>query len=435
MKNNIRSMLFRTVALLIGGTIVSFAFLVNIDTHSWFTSEATQEIKVTTVENIINGIDVIWDGDNATEIKLIKAEGLNYDPVIYFSVEGEAAEYVMHIDPVLLDEREKTIPIKINSNIKQHIGLMHNNNGNIKGKIGIKHLNEFVNESVEISFTPQYLKTKYLENKVTREVQNTKVTDKETLEEATELITLVTEAFEWEEDYKSFSLYNMTSDSIYSSDINTLSSEEDSDSLSVEQFRVLPNMIIKLTPHQNQIISLISYKLLPHVEKLYKAIEGLIEILNQKLIEIARLTVKVEEQTAKIEELENKNKELIEKGEELEKENTELKEEVLALIADKKVLSKEIEALESRIDSLSSNNVDLSRENSQLIVEIENLRRQIDELMARDSGGSDAPPMEEPENLENPEIPEIPEIPEGPKESLPEPVPELTPEPMPLPES
>ncbi len=456
MKNNIRRMLIKSVALLTGGVIVGFAFLVNIDTHSWFTNEAMQEIKVTaaTTEDIIKNIDIEKDNNgNAIAIKLIKAEGLNYDPIIYFSVEGEAANYILHINPVkLTDSEEYIIPIEPNINTIQYTKLLLPWHKNIEGTIKIKYLNEFIDEGKEISFTPKYLREKFWEIIDREKVKSEKISDPEALNEATELITLVTDSFEWEEDNKTRSMFSIDSDSIYESNLVTPNAEEDSENVNIERFSVLPNMVISLTPQQTQIISAISFNLLPHIEKLYDAINNLVALLNEKLVEIARLNTKVEglegkneeqknkieEQIIKIEELELKNQELISKNEELENKNLSLNEEVAALSKDKDALLEEIEALDSRNSSLSSDNRDLSRENSILASEIESLRRQIDELMTRGGGGG-AGPVEEPEQPEEPEVPadsenseepsesEIPEKPDEttlPEESAPEPIPE-----------
>lgn len=436
MKSNLRSLLLRSVALLAGGALVGFAFLINIDTHSWFTSKAMQEVKVTaaTTSDILEHFAIEKDSKgNAIAIEIRKKENLDHSPILYFSVEGEAEDYVLHINPVKLEQQNTyIIPIEPNINPVQWVDLTSPWKGEKTGTIKIKYLNEYINEEMSISFTHAYLRQKLLEDINRKGVGIERISDGKALEEATDLITFISESFEWEENNKGMRMLSLESDSIYYIERFSIDSEiENIDSIEVDRFIVSSNMILALTPHQSQIISAISYKLLPHIERLYGTIEDLVAILNEKLIEIGILRAqveeqgikieeqlgKIEEQRARIEELEKKEQELTEKNEELDKENLGLIDDIEALNKDKKSLYGDIEALASRNSTLSSENTDIARENSQLREEIDRLNRQIEELRSNSGGGGNTPEVpKEPEAPETPDIPEGPENPEVPQE-------------------
>lgn len=426
MKYKFRSILLKSVALLTGGALVGFAFLINIDTHSWFTSKAMQEVKVTaaTTSDIIEYFNIKEDSKgNAIAIEISKKENLDHSPILYFSVEGDALDYVLHINPVKLEQQGiYEIPIEPNINPVQWVDLTSPWKGEKTGTIKIKYLNEFIDIEMPISFTHAYLRQRLLEDINRKAVSIEKVSDEKALEEATELITFISESFEWEENNNEIRMFSLESDSIYDIERFSIDSEiENRDSIEVERFILSSNMYLGLTPNQSQIISTISFKILPHIERLYSTIENLVGILNEKLIEIGILNaqveeqeIKIEEQTEKIAELEENKQELTEKTEELDKENLELKDNIEALNKDKEDLYREIEGINSENSNLSSENIDLASENSQLRAEIDRLIKEIEGLRANAGGGSTTP--EAPSNPETPETPSEPETPDDPAE-------------------
>jgi hypothetical protein len=94
---------------------------------------------------------------NPASIRLAGADSLNTQPVIFFSVEGGAADYGLHINPVKLRAGDESIaPIKINVSLEKLLNLLKEP-GNVDGAIKVKYLNEFINQSKSISFTREFL--------------------------------------------------------------------------------------------------------------------------------------------------------------------------------------------------------------------------------------------------------------------------------------
>lgn len=94
-------------------------------------------------------------------IEMEKADGLDYNPVVYFTVEGEAADYVRHINPVVMDSKTKQVPVEAKFDLQSYIQLV-NGKDKVDGTIIIRcFLGGFVNETKEIEFTRDYLIKQY----------------------------------------------------------------------------------------------------------------------------------------------------------------------------------------------------------------------------------------------------------------------------------
>lgn len=135
MNSNRRAkIIIKTMAMIVAGILTSIAFLANIGTYSWFAGTARNSVNVSAAEteDIIECIEVIYkdmDPDTGEEynpiaIKLKKSQSFSPDPLIFFSVEGEAAEYILHINPVrLYSNAYYIIPIETDINVDQHAKL------------------------------------------------------------------------------------------------------------------------------------------------------------------------------------------------------------------------------------------------------------------------------------------------------------------------
>lgn len=155
--------LYRAIALVLAGIIIALGFTLT-NTYSWFTDNRDGHGKViaTSREDIIAHMEVYYRGDTPV-LKLIKGDGVEYTPVIFFSVEGDAKDYVLHVNSVkLYDEVE--VPIVPNINLPQVLSLIIGGKDEIEGSIRVKHLNEFIDEDLEISFSKEYLLKRYFLN-------------------------------------------------------------------------------------------------------------------------------------------------------------------------------------------------------------------------------------------------------------------------------
>lgn len=160
-KNRTVRIIMRMMAVITAGILISIAFLANIDTYSWFIGSADGSAQVTAAEteDIIGNFELQNGGkeQNPKAIKIKKSDSIDGDPLVYFSVEGEAANYVLHINPVRLENNcHYIIPIVTDTNLNQFVDLLGRED-NITGTLRVKYLNEYIDESYDISFSPKYL--------------------------------------------------------------------------------------------------------------------------------------------------------------------------------------------------------------------------------------------------------------------------------------
>lgn len=160
-KQKVKRIILKVMGFITGGTLMSMILLINMDTYSWFTSKMTYDLSVTvaTTEDILEKIEI--ETVDPKEIILKKNNSINIEPVIYFSVEGEASDYILHINPIKLKTHKKyTVPINVTVSLQQYIRLWFSSKTEIYGKIRIKYLNEFIDEERDIKFTKGYLLNK-----------------------------------------------------------------------------------------------------------------------------------------------------------------------------------------------------------------------------------------------------------------------------------
>ncbi|SHH61949.1 hypothetical protein SAMN02745135_01414 [Caloranaerobacter azorensis DSM 13643] len=166
MKKSKKQKVNRTILKVIGfittGILISMILSINMDTYSWFTSKTAYDMSVTaaTTDDILEEIEI--DKVNPEEI-VLKKNLIDIEPVIYFSVDGEISDYILHINPIRLKTHERyIIPINVTVNLQQIMDLLMKNKKRIYGTIKIKYLNEYIDEERNIEFTREYLLTKLL---------------------------------------------------------------------------------------------------------------------------------------------------------------------------------------------------------------------------------------------------------------------------------
>ncbi|HYF75349.1 MAG TPA: hypothetical protein VD757_02075, partial [Candidatus Nitrosocosmicus sp.] len=160
--NKVFRLIMRTMAMLVVGIMISTVFLANVDTYSWFASSASGSAKVTAAntEDIIDVLELLTEGKehNSKAIKIKKSKDVVGSPLVYFSIEGEAANYILHINPIRLKENCcYIIPIVTDINLRQYAEMLCRED-NITGTLKVKYMNEFINETCEISLSPEYLR-------------------------------------------------------------------------------------------------------------------------------------------------------------------------------------------------------------------------------------------------------------------------------------
>lgn len=163
-KHAVRKNLAGMAALAAMGLLFSLTFAAWPDTYAQYTDTRSTglEVSAVTAPGILKTCEVI--GADPGAILVQKAEGSGADPVIFFSMEGEAAEYVLHINPVRLESPEpRIIPVSVNVSLDQYLHLITRQDQFITGTIKFKYLNEYIDEGREIKFSRQYLMKRFLE--------------------------------------------------------------------------------------------------------------------------------------------------------------------------------------------------------------------------------------------------------------------------------
>lgn len=170
----IKSWTVKLTSVLVSGVLIGVILVFNSPTLSFFSTKTEHSISVSaaTIRDIIEPLRFEYEDPrlkrNPTHIIIKKSKNCTYNPILYFSIEGEAFDYLLHINPVRLDEDsryyvsskdEYKIPIEPNVNIIQWVKLMVTNNI-IKGTLHVKYLNEFITEGDvdNLQFTKKYLR-------------------------------------------------------------------------------------------------------------------------------------------------------------------------------------------------------------------------------------------------------------------------------------
>lgn len=375
LKRKIARVTLKATAVLVGGVIVSVAFLMNMDTHSWFTSKIEGNINITTAaaEDILEKIEV--EKTNPKEIILKKSEASTTNPMFYFYIEGDIKKYLRHINPIRLKDKDKeyAVPINANVNLYEYMKLLLGRDKKITGKIRIKYLNEFIDETMEIEFTKDYLLNQFYKT-----MRNDERLDKDNAlssrksEQLVEIIKYIAKHIAWKE-------VAIVENAIEI--INSNSEDKDEFNVSIKK--------TELMEEQNDIIEIVAPGLLKYLEKLYTTIEELTLNLNKKTAQISNLEQenkmlnnKIEELEMEKADLEKENKQLNTSMEEMEKENEQLKDNITSLQERMEDAVSDNKKLKRRNSSLSNTNDRLNEENITLQEENERLKQQISELLS-----------------------------------------------------
>lgn len=145
--------------------LVSILLTLNSNTYSLFSKvfSGCGSVKAAGYEDIIEYIYI--DKQNPGNIRIKKANSLDYDPVVFFEVRDEASEYILHIDPIKLGTNEENIPIRLNINLKQFLDLLFDDSKQvIRGNIYVKYLNNYFSEEYQFEFTKLYILNSFLRN-------------------------------------------------------------------------------------------------------------------------------------------------------------------------------------------------------------------------------------------------------------------------------
>ncbi|WP_026478953.1 hypothetical protein [Alkaliphilus transvaalensis] len=283
---------FRVAGFLVAGVMVSMVFLGAVDTHAWFTSQARSnlEVRAASTEDIISEIK-LDSGINPEYMILEGSTNLEArSGMIYFELEGEIAEYLLHINPIRIEGGfTYKIALEPNLNLFQHTKLLNPfKNQKIKGTLRVKYLNEFINEPIEIVFTKEYLRGKIMENIHRQSPEVTKLnSDHEARTEITTLMTYLANHLDWQEA-------SSNSKQMVSTQEILMMNRREVEELEGIVLREVSVEAFEFSEDQNKIISIIAPTLQGYIKNLYSTVVELVAELNEKILIIVGLEKRVE---------------------------------------------------------------------------------------------------------------------------------------------
>lgn len=310
-------LLIKTFGFLVVGIVIVFVFSITPGTYSWFMNSyegPIPKVEAATSKDFIEEMEIYYDVDTPY-IRLKKSNTIDYSPIIFFSVEGDLEDYILHIDSAKL-EGVVDIPIVPNVNLPQAISLILSNNDEINGEIRVKHLNDFIDETLHVSISKEYLLERYFFHGGLDNFQRAHLSKGE----KDAMVNFVEEMISYTSNYL---------------DWDNVIWNENGYELHEYGLKDLPIGKAEMSNEQIRIIDIIAPNLLDYNDKLYSIMEILFNDVNN---EIMRNRV-----------LEEKNNELSINIEELELTIAQLKNEISSLERDNDALYDQIRDLEETI--------------------------------------------------------------------------------------
>lgn len=148
------------------GILVTFVFLVNINSMSWFTDKIEGDFSVTsaTQEDIISSITIkeLSKPLGVMEISVETTGTVN--PYIYFEVTGDIYDYIQHINPIKASDYNVNIGksyIYPKLSLPQFTNLCQGSPV-VKGKFVVRAFNGYIVDERDIQFDKKTLFSVYL---------------------------------------------------------------------------------------------------------------------------------------------------------------------------------------------------------------------------------------------------------------------------------
>lgn len=150
----------KTLAFVFIGVLIALIFTFT-DTYSLFQTihDGDGSVIAASREDIISSMEIYYKGHEPI-LRLEKGNKIAYSPIVFFSIEGDAKDYALHVNSIELDGTVET-PIIPNVNFPQILSLILSPRDEVTGILRVKHLNEFIDDTLEFSFSKDYLLSRY----------------------------------------------------------------------------------------------------------------------------------------------------------------------------------------------------------------------------------------------------------------------------------
>lgn len=309
----------RTVGFVVAGMIVSMTFSYDAGTYSIFSSSTGSELRVKAAEtkDIIKSFTTNH-AENPTKLQISRVEDIPYDPVIYFDIEGEAANYILHVNSIKLKKNGVyEIPIEPDVNYNQYFSLYNKPYEKVEGTVRIKFLNEFINEEVKITFDKCYLQSIFYE----------KIKRKAIVEPKDPLRNRMAQLNEAAEPENYISPFG--SDAVSAGLLDLMLYTAKQRGWQEVKWDEREEYISKprLDEGQTGIIGIIAPKLAEYIDRLHGLTESLRDKLQKKNLEVDELAAKVKKLNEEKTELEKEKIQLAASVQELSSTIAKMKEE------------------------------------------------------------------------------------------------------------
>lgn len=276
------------------GIIIAIIFTLT-NTYSWYQNggEGQGEVIAASKEDIIANMEIYYEKDMPI-LRLEKGTGIDYSPIVFFSIEGEAKDYVLHMNSARL-EGAVDIPIIPNVNLPQALSLILSWEKEVVGNLRVKHLNEFIDDSLEVRLSKDYLLSRYFCDRGLETYGKNYLSSKE----KNQLIDLLKDSLLYAGDYLEW---------------NEVEWEEEDNWISG----------VYISKDQIPLIDIIAPNLLEYNERLYEVFEIVFYDLINEIEKNKALVKENEELIFRIDELERERDELYDYISGLEAEIQEL---------------------------------------------------------------------------------------------------------------
>lgn len=309
----------RTVGFVMAGIIVSMTFSYDTGTYSIFSSSTGSEMRVKAAEtkDIIKSFTTNY-AENPTKLQISRVEDIPYDPVIYFDIEGEAANYILHVNSIKLKKNGVyEIPIDPDVNYNQYFSLYNKPYEKVEGTVRIKFLNEFINEEVKITFDKCYLQSIFYEKIKRKAIVEPKDPVRNRVAQMDEVTEPEGYISPFGSDAASAGLLDLMLYTAKQRGWQEVKWDEGEEYISKPQ----------LDAGQTGIIGIIAPKLAEYMDRLYGLTETLRDKLQKKNLEADELAAKVKKLDEEKTELEKEKNQLAASVQELSSTIAKMKEE------------------------------------------------------------------------------------------------------------
>lgn len=138
-------------------------------------------VSTASAENLIKHIDVIEKTDGSLVIEVVRDSDFGYRPDVGFLIEGDLAEYILHVNPIKVDKNGTYhIPVEANINAYQFLELLtmkfSGKETTVKGKLTAKNFDGQVLGTKDISLDIEYLLGR-IDDEIVRGDPNLKLVD------------------------------------------------------------------------------------------------------------------------------------------------------------------------------------------------------------------------------------------------------------------